>query len=218
MSRIRVIAIDDHHLVVQGIKDILEGQSDMTVVATGTRGEDFQTLVKKHRPHIVLLDLGMKDFDPVQAVRQHVQNHPETKIIVVTGYDNPAYMAELVQAGAAGYVLKGERITLDLPRVIRDVMDGFRVHSPAVTTQLTEFMLGDHPENFGLTDRELEITRGIAMGLTNRAIARSLGISEKRVSNVLPAIYAKMGVNEEAAHNPRVSLALKAKKIGLVPD
>jgi DNA-binding NarL/FixJ family response regulator len=212
---IKVIVVEDHHLMLQAIVDQLESDPDIEVVGTSNKGSQVHQLVRAVSPDVVVLDLGMSSevFEPISAVRQLRQDHPNIQILVLTGYDDPLYMREITKAGALGYLLKSDDFSLNLPQAVSTVYDGHRHYSSAVVEKL---LSGDN-EQHDFTDQELTVIRLLAKGLVNEKIGEALGVSERRVRNILTGVYAKMGIQDEEDVNPRVAAVVKAKELGLLP-
>jgi len=213
---IKVLVIEDHHLMLQAIVDQLESELDIEIVGTSNKGSQVHQLVRSVSPDVVVLDLGMSTevFEPISAVRQLRQNHPNVQILVLTGYDDELYIREITKAGARGYLLKSDDFSLNLPQAVRAVYKGQRHYSSAVVDKL---LSGDSDQH-DFSDQELTVIRLLAKGLVNERIGESLGVSERRVRNILTGVYAKMGIQDEEGVNPRVSAVVMAREMGLLPE
>ena len=213
---IRVIAIEDHPLMLKAIVDELNAQQDIQVVGTAGHGSELSHLVRETSPDVVILDLGMSTgvFEPISAVRSLVQDHPNVRILVLTGYDDDIYVREIVAAGAHGYVLKSDDLSLMLPKGVRTVYEGKRFYSPDVLEKLFSKQKG---EVTSLNEQELAILRLAAQGLSNSSIAQSINLSEKRVRNILSSVYIKLDIPETRGINMRVAAINKARDLGLLP-
>jgi len=213
---IRVIAIEDHPLMLKAIVDELNAQQDIQVVGTAGHGSELSHLVRETLPDVVILDLGMSTgvFEPISAVRSLVQDHPNVRILVLTGYDDDIYVREIVEAGAHGYVLKSDDLSLMLPKGVRTVYEGKRFYSPDVLEKLFSKQKG---EVTSLNEQELAILRLAAQGLSNSSIAQSINLSEKRVRNILSSAYIKLDIPETRGINMRVAAINKARDLGLLP-
>jgi DNA-binding NarL/FixJ family response regulator len=213
---IRVIAIEDHPLMLKAIVDELNAQQDIQVVGTAGHGSELSHLVRETSPDVVILDLGMSTgvFEPISAVRSLVQDHPNVRILVLTGYDDDIYVREIVAAGAHGYVLKSDDLSLMLPKGVRTVYEGKRFYSPDVLEKLFSKQKG---EVTSLNEQELAILRLAAQGLSNSSIAQSINLSEKRVRNILSSAYIKLDIPETRGINMRVAAINKARDLGLLP-
>jgi DNA-binding NarL/FixJ family response regulator len=213
---IKVLVIEDHHLMLKAVVDQLEPQSDIEIVGTSNRGSQVHQLVRTTSPDVVVLDLGMtgETFEPVSAVRQLKQDHPSVEILVLTGYDNELYIQEITNAGARGYLLKSDDLSLNLAQAVRKISKGERYYSSRV---LDKLLMGSNTQDV-LTEQELDVLRLVSQGLTNQRIGDVLGVSERRVRNILTSIYSKMGIQEKTGINPRVAVVIEARKMGLLPD
>lgn len=212
---IKVVAIEDHPLMLNAIVDELDSQADIEVVGTGDHGDKLHQIVRTANPDVVVLDLGMAEgvFEPVSAVRQLKQEHPGVQVLILTGYDDELYMRELTRAGALGYVLKSDNLSLQLPKAVRAIYAGEPFHSPTVLKRILVDQGGQT-----LNGQELAVLRLASQGLVNSKIGESLGLSEGRVRNILTSIYAKMEVQDDKDINPRVAIVVKAREMGLLPD
>jgi DNA-binding NarL/FixJ family response regulator len=210
---IRVIAVDDHPLILKAIGDLLGDFPDIHLVAASTQGSQLLKLVREHRPDVAIVDLGMSGdpFDPVSAVRQVHTEHPATKVMVLTGYDDALWVRELVTAGASGYMLKSDDFSLNIPQAIRALAQGRRFFSPGVADKLIDNDMDR------LTPRELSVLNLLAQGLATAAIAQNLGVSEKRVRNLLVIICDKLAIDRGEGISPRVTVIKKARELGLIP-
>ena len=212
---IKVLVIEDHHLMLKAIVDQLEAQADIEIVGTSNRGSRVQQLVRSTNPDIVVLDLGMANdvFEPISAVRQLRHDHPDVQVLVLTGYDDELYMREIIKAGALGYLLKSDDFSLNLPQAIRTVYRGEPHYSTAVVNKL---IMGEHHQ-LAFTEQEIAAIRLLAKGLVNERIGEALGLSERRVRNILTGVYAKMGIQDQEGVNPRVAAVIKAREMHVLP-
>ena len=209
-EKIRVLLADDHALVRQGIRQFLEGDEDIEVVAEAADGGRALQLVEELRPDVVLLDIQMPGMSGVEATRQIKARFPEVRILILTAYDDDPYVFALLQAGADGYLLKTVEVD-DLLRGVRAVYRGESVLSPEVTQKVLQQIRTRRPAGAveqieALTSRELEILRLAAQGLTNKAIGQEMGISDRTVQGHLANIFGKLGV---ASRTEAVTEALK---------
>ena len=210
---IRVVVIEDHPLMLKAIVQEIDGQDDIWVVDTATHGADLHRLVRESSPHVVVLDLGMSEgeFEPVAAVQSLCQAHPDVQVLVLTGYEGAVWVRELITAGARGYVLKRDDLSLCLPEGIRALCDGRRFYSPSVTEKYF-----DHKESALLTSQELALLRLAARGLSNARVGQELGLAEKTVRNYFSGIYDKLDVQADGDVNPRVAAINRARDLGLL--
>jgi DNA-binding NarL/FixJ family response regulator len=202
---IKVLVVDDHPVVRQGLRTFLDLQDDITVVGESADGESCVDDAERLRPDVILLDLRMPGADGVTALRG-LRDNP-ARVLVVTSYTEPSAVLPAVRAGAAGYVYKD----VDPPALaaaIRSVHAGHVLLHPDVARLLAS---GDaRPAGADLTAREQEVLVEVARGRSNREIARALSLSEKTVKTHVSAILGKLGVQD------RTQAALHAVRSGLV--
>jgi DNA-binding NarL/FixJ family response regulator len=209
---VRVLIVDDHPVVRDGLRSMLQAQPDLEVVADVANGHQALAAVARHSPDVVLMDLRMPALDGVQATRRLRAEHPGVHVLVLTTYDTDADILHAIEAGATGYLLK------DAPRealfeAVRAAARGETVLAPAVAAKLMNRMRAA-PEHEQLTDRELDVLRLVAKGMTNRAIAHRLHVSEATVKTHLVHTYAKLGVDDRTA---AVTTALERGLLRLEP-
>ena len=211
---IRIIAIDDHPLILKAITDLLKDHPDIQLVATSNKGSELLKLVHDKKPDVAIVDLGMSldSFDPIYAVRTIHEQYPKVKVLILTGYDEGLWVRELVNAGASGYMLKSDDFSLNIPQAIRAVYQGGKFFSPGVTEKLLDNSL------YGkLTGSEISVLNLLSQGLSTNAIANSLGVSEKRVRNLLVSICDKLVVDRTPGVSLRIAAINKARELGLIP-
>ena len=208
MPIIRVLLVDDHQVVREGLKRMLEPDKDIKVVGEAVNGEDAITQAELLSPDVILMDIKMPDMDGITATRQLRQKMPDIKVIMLTLYE---YVTEAVEAGASGYILK-DASRERLIQAIHDAYDGYSPLAPSLTRQvLTELAnLSRVSRDSLLSERQCEILRLIAAGLVSRDIGVKLCISESTVKKELAHIFDKLGVNDRAQ---AVSEAMKQKLI-----
>ena len=193
---IRVLVVDDHPVVRDGLRGMLERQPDLEVVGEAGDGLAALAAVARTRPDLVLLDLRMPVLDGVGTIERLAAEHPDVRVLVLTTYDEDVDIVRAVEAGATGYLLK------DVPREelfrgIRAAARGEPVLAPSVAARLMG-RLRTPPQDVP-SDRELEVLGLVARGLTNRAIAQELFISEATVKTHLVHAFAKLGVDDRTA-------------------
>jgi len=198
-GKIRVILADDHALVRQGIRQFLEEADDIAVVAEAADGAEAVRMAEEHRPDVAILDIQMPKLTGIEATRQIKGRLPNTRVLILTAYDDDPYIFALLQAGADGYILKSADAD-DLLEAVRKVHRGEPALSPGVTeTVLRQIKKGGPAQGAEqvepLTAREIAVLRLAAQGLTNRAIGRELGISDRTVQGHLANIYGKLNVS-----------------------
>jgi DNA-binding NarL/FixJ family response regulator len=199
-ARIRILCVDDHRIVREGIALIVATQPDMRVVGFAATGEEAVTQWRRHRPDVTLMDLrlgGMTGLDAIKAIRRE---EPAARIVVLTMYQGDEDIHQALGAGAATYLLK-DTISDDLIRTIREVHAGGQPMDPEVKARLSERALQP-----SLTPREIEVLNLVAKGHRNKEIAALLRISDETVPVHLKNIFAKLRVNERTA---AVNVALR---------
>jgi DNA-binding NarL/FixJ family response regulator len=208
---IRVLLADDHPLVRAGIRTTLAGEEDVALVGEATDGHEAQRLCQTLRPDVLLLDLNMPGPSPFETVACLRGCCPETRVLILTAYDDDAYIHGLTAAGVAGYVLKDEAAEA-VVCAIRATAEGGTWLSRPVVEKLARSATGedDQARAADLTDREREIVRLMAQGWDNVRIAGELSLAEQTVRNYACRIYAKLGVAS------RVQAAVWARERGLV--
>ena len=214
---IRVIVVEDHPLMLKAIVDELSSHPGIQVVGKAEHGSELPRLVRETEPNVVVLDLGMTagNFEPITAVRSLLQEYPDLRILVLTGYDDEIYIRQIVEAGAHGYVLKSDDLSLILPQGVERVNAGKRFYSDNVMDILFSKQTG---ETSILNQRELSALRLSSLGLSNASIAKAMNISEKRVRNLLSSVYTKFDIHGSETVNVRVAAINKARELGLLPS
>ncbi|MCR6488551.1 response regulator transcription factor [Amycolatopsis sp. OK19-0408] len=189
---IRVLLVDDHPIVRDGLRGAFTGEPDLVVVGEAASGVEALALVARHRPDVVLMDLRMPELDGVGAIKRLAVEHPAVRVVVLTTFDTSADVLPAIEAGALGYLLKDAPVP-DLLAAVRAAARGEPVLSPRAAGFLLDRLRSP------LTTRELEVLRLVAAGATNRAAASRLVISEASVKTHLRQAYAKLGVSDRAA-------------------
>jgi len=201
MSKIRVLLADDHSMVRQGLKQILELEEDITVVAQASNGAEAVELARQHKPDVILMDINMPGTNGLQAIQELKQDSYPFKIVVLTIHEDREYLFKTLQMGAEGYVLKDAEPSV-LVEAIRSVFKGQSYIQPNMTKELVaEFNRitlheKSKSEENGLTPREIEVLSLIAEGMLNKEIAKRLYISEKTVKNHVSNIFKKINVSD----------------------
>ena len=205
---IRIMIVDDHAVVRQGLKMFLAMDSDIEVVGEATDGDQAVQLAAQLMPDVILMDLLMPRMDGVTAIGQIKRNYPDIEVIALTSVLEDNAVVGAIRAGAIGYLLK-DTASDDLLRAIKAASEGQVQLSPrAAARLLREVRAPESPEK--LTEREVDVLRLLAQGLANKQIAHTLGIGEKTIKSHVSNILAKLGVNS------RTQAALYAASIGLV--
>ncbi len=205
---IRVMLVDDHPVVREGLRGMLEAEPDLTVVSEAGSGEEAVAVARTVEADVILMDLRMRDLDGVGATERILTEHPSTKVVVLTTYETDADILRAVEAGAAGYLLK-DASRADLANAIRAAARGETVLAPSVAGRLVDRVR--KPVRQSLSAREVEVLRFVAKGLTNADIGRALHISEATVKTHLLRAFAKLEVSD------RTAAVTTAMSLGLLP-
>ena len=200
MSVINVLLAEDHLITRQGIRRLLEDESNLKVIGEASDGEEAVQMVSEMHPDVVIMDVAMPKLNGIEATRIIKLNHPDTKVLILTAYDDDEYVFGLLEAGASGYLLKtvsGDSLIRAInavfrnepmldPIIARKVLDRFRFPSKVQTApKVSE----------SLSEREMEILRLAADGMGNKDIADKLHISRRTVEGSLRTIFNKLGVS-----------------------
>jgi DNA-binding NarL/FixJ family response regulator len=197
---IRVLAVDDHPLLREGIAALVNAESDMKLVADAANGQDAIEKFRLHQPDVTLMDLQMPALNGIEAIIGIRSEFPNARIIVLTTYTGDVQVLRALKAGARGYVLKGH-VHRELLDTIRTVHAGQRRIPPEIAAQLAE-----HATDEDLTSREIGVLRLVAAGNANKEIAGQLSITEETVKSHVTNILAKLGANDRTH---AVTIALK---------
>ena len=189
-SPIRILAVDDHQLVREGIAGFVGVQPDMTMVAEAATGRDAIQQFRTHRPDVTLMDLQMPDMNGMDALIAIRAEFPDAKVIMLTTYEGDAHILRALKAGAQGYLLKNT-LHSDLLQTIRAVHAGKRSLSPEISFQVAE-----HVSDETLTPAEVAVLRLIADGNSNKQIADQLRVTEDTVKGRVKSILAKLDAND----------------------
>ncbi len=215
MTKISILLADDHALVREGTRQLLEREPDLQVVAEAGDGEEAVQLAAAHRPDVALIDIAMPRLNGIEATRRIKAISPATAILILSAYDDDHYVFALLEAGAAGYLLKNVK-GRDLVQAVRAVHEGESALHPVIARKVIDRAVrvpvgpvqDQGPDT--LTDRELDVLRLAAQGLSNRDIASELHLSSRTVQAHLSAIFAKMQVGS------RTQAVVQALRRGLL--
>ncbi|MCO5196917.1 MAG: response regulator transcription factor [Anaerolineae bacterium] len=196
MSDIRIVIVDDHFVVREGLKGILAGQPDLVVVGEAEDGAEGVAQVKALLPDVVLMDLRMPGMDGVTAIQTLRSENVPVNILVLTTYDSDVDIVQAIEAGATGYLLK-DAPRQELFRGIRAASRGESVLAPAVAARLITRMRAPAEEQ--LSAREIEVLQLVKEGNSNKEIGRNLHISTATVKTHLIHIYGKLGVSDRTS-------------------
>jgi len=189
-EQIRILTVDDHPLLREGIAALVNAESDMKLVAEASNGEEAIEQFRLHRPDVTLMDLQMPAMNGIEAVTRIRAEFPDARIIVLTTYTGDVQALRALKAGARAYILKGH-VHRELLEAIRAVHAGKKRIPPDVAAELA-----DHAAENELSSREIEVLRLIASGNANKLIADQLSISEETVKSHVTNILSKLGAND----------------------
>jgi DNA-binding NarL/FixJ family response regulator len=213
----RILIVDDQRLMREGLRTLLELEPDFAVAGEAGDGAAALEVYEASTPDIVLMDIRMPGMDGVEATRRLRARHPGARVIILTTFDDEAYVFDGLRAGAQGYLLK-DLSGDELATAIRTVMAGGALIEPSVARKVfAEFARlapAARPLDAGLaeplTEREREVLRGVAEGLSNREIGQKLFLTEGTVKNYVTSVLQKIGARD------RTQAALRAKELGLL--
>lgn len=218
MKRVRILLVDDHLMLRQGIKKLLEEHEDLEVAAEASDGREALRLVAEEAPDIAILDIAMPGLNGLEAARQIQAHHPDVKVIILSMYESDEYVKQALIAGVSGYILK-ESAVEELVWGIRSVIDGHHHMSPSVCS----IVVREYLKNFAgkakklaldnLTPREREVLQLVAEGKTTKQIANTLFISPKTVEAHRSNIARKLKIRD-----PRGIREYAIKKGYLIAD
>lgn len=197
MSPIRIIIADDHRMVREGLKQLLELDGDIEVVAQASDGETCLNLVKEFNPDVLLLDINMPNMNGLQTLQSLRQTNEKQKVLMLTIHNEVEYLMRSMELGANGYVLKDSESSV-LKKAINTVVNGETYIEPSLTPEMKDRLKRRkrNSSNELLTKREVDVLKLIAEGLFNKEIAFRLNISEKTVKNHVSNIFKKISVSD----------------------
>lgn len=191
---IRVLLADDHPIVRNGIRRLLEREADIEVAGEACDGEETLAMVEKLNPDVVLLDMEMPQLNGVEVAKRIRKNFSSVKVLALSGYDDRSYIIELLQLGVNGYLIKDEAMETIVEAVRGAARGETGWLSRRISALVTNWMHKNEDEPLNLTQRELEVLRLVAGGNTNQRIALELHISEKTIEKYIESILRKLGV------------------------
>lgn len=189
-ERIRILIVDDHPLLREGVVSLVEKQADMLIVAEASNGKEAFQLFQQHIPDITLMDLRLPGMDGIDAMTSILAEFPDAKIIVLTTFSGDAQILRALKAGARGYLLK-DLLRKELLEAIRTVQAGRKRVPAEIAAQLAE-----HASDSTLTRREIEVLQLIASGNPNKLVADKLSVTEDTIKMHVKSILSKLGAND----------------------
>ena len=212
-KKITILLAEDHQLVRQGIRQFLEREADLAVVGEASDGEEAVKLAKELKPDVIIMDIAMPRLNGIEATKQIKQLQPRTIVLILTAYDYEEYIFPILEAGAAGYLLK-DMSGSELVDAVHTVYKGESVLHPAVARKLverfrdTDIREGQQKKADLLTERELEVLKMAAQGMSNKEISSELFLSVHTIESHFGNIFSKLGVYS------RLEAVLEALKRG----
>jgi DNA-binding NarL/FixJ family response regulator len=204
MKTIQVLLVDDHAIVRQGLRVLLESEPDLSVVGEAETGREALAIVQARQPEVVIMDLSMPGLNGMEATRQIIQVAPTVKVLVLSMYSDDEYVRQSIAWGVTGYLLK-QSVAAELIKAIREVAAGNAFFSPAISRRVVEHyreaFAGGRPaqqQTCTLTSRETEVLQLIAEGFPNKAIANDLSISIKTVEKHRQQLMNKLKIHDVA--------------------
>jgi len=200
MPPIRILTVDDHPLILEGIASVLSGEEEFTLVAEASNGEEAIQQFRIHRPDVTLVDLQMPGMNGIDTILTLRKEFPLSRFIVLTTYQGDVQALRALKAGATGYLLKN-MLRKNLLETIRAVHAGRRSIPPEIAAEIADHVAGD-----ALTEREIDVLRSVATGNSNKIIADRMNITEATVKGHMKNILSKLGANDRTH---AVTIAIK---------
>jgi DNA-binding NarL/FixJ family response regulator len=198
MNKLRVLLVDDHAILRDGLRALLALCDDIEVIGEAGDGQEAITSVQHFNPDVVVMDMAMPGMDGLEATRQIIKEHPQTRVLVLSQHDNERYILPVLRAGAMGYLLKSA-VGEELVTAIRTVARGESYLHPSIARMVLQDYQHPQPEvnedNYGLTQREKQVLKLVAEGRTSQEIAELLHLSKKTVMCHRANIYQKLGTH-----------------------
>lgn len=202
MTKMRIVLADDHTLVRGGIRALLESIPGVEVVAESGDGREALERIVEHEPEVALLDIGMPGMNGLEVARQAAKSAPRTKVVILSMHADAAYVKQALQAGVAGYMLKGAAVA-ELPLALQSVMRGETYLTPKISHAVVHGLLHEGPQGAdeassseGLTRRQREILQLIAEGKSTKEIAQILDVSVKTVETHRMRLMDRLGIHD----------------------
>lgn len=218
MDKIKLLLVDDHRVVRQGLRGFLELMADFEIVGEGSNGVEAVSMAAKLEPDVILLDLMMPEMDGIEATRRIRLANPQARILILSSFSNDDSVLPAIRAGAMGYVLK-DIDPDELAEALRDIYQGKSRLHPDIAQKLIAHVQQNKPEDkpgtsalHQLTERELEVLKHIAQGMSNQEIAVALSISHATVKTHVSNLLGKLHLSD------RTQAAIFAIREGLLPD
>lgn len=189
-GRIRILTVDDHPMLREGIAAVLANEDDMEIVAEASNGREAIEQFRINRPDVTLMDVQMPEVNGIDAILKIREEFPNARIIVLTTYSGDAQAARAIKAGASGYLLKS-MVRKELIDTIRTVHSGKKRIPSEIAIELAE-----HHSDDALTEREIEVLREVAAGNANKMVAKILRVSEETIKAHMKSILSKLGAND----------------------
>jgi len=199
-KKIRILSVDDHPLLREGLASVIQGEPDMELVGEATNGEEAMQYFRQYRPDVTLMDLQMPGMNGVEAMSAIRREYPDARFIVLTTYEGDVQALRAIKAGASGYLLKN-MLRKDLLRAIREVHSGKRFIPSVIANNVVAYLADD-----GLSEREIAVLQSVAAGKPNKLIADEFAVSEATIKGHMKNIMSKLGANDRTH---AVMIALK---------
>ncbi|MDD5338682.1 MAG: response regulator transcription factor [Dehalococcoidales bacterium] len=197
MNKIRIVIADDHAVVREGTRVLLDREEDMQVIGEASEGEEAVRIIEQLKPDVVILDISMPKLSGIEVTKKVKKTQPSLSVLILTAYDNDEYIFALLEAGAAGYLLK-DMLAGEIVDAVRLVFSGESVLHPAVARKVIQRAVFssavDDKEDIELSEREIEVLKLAAKGLSNKDISDELCISIRTVQGHINKIFHRLGV------------------------